>query len=1245
MKTINVILIEENIKNASLINKHLASIKEVSFQVHHFTEMNKAEEYIRHNSPSIILLSLNYSNARELEKIRLTRKIAPSLPIVVLIESNSSEFYHLVISVGADDYLLKDSLNHELTLRTLSYSIDRKNYSEKINEGERKYKELVSLLPQTVFEMNIEGSLTFVNDSSFQTFGYNREEFADNLSAFQMVEEKDRERAAQNIQKVMKGFVNTDNEYSMLKKDGSTFPALIFSNPIVRDGEILGLRGIIIDITERKRSEKAEERFKSLFENTVIGLYRTSPEGKVILANPALIRMLGFNSFDELAERNLEANGFEPKYPRIAFKERIEKEGTIKGLEAAWEKADGSIIYIRENATAIKDEKGNTIFYEGVIEDITERKRIELALQKSEENYRNFFDDDLTGDYKTTPDGKMLMCNNAFVKIVGCHSIEQVLQKNASEFYIDQTDRDEFLKKLKEKGKLELHELTLRGCDGRKIHVVENVVGKYDEKGELVEITGYLFDITDRKKSEMALIESEKKYRQLIENAAELILLTDKDGNFTFANDTALKFSGYTFQEITSFNYLDLVHEDHKKKVFVFYYRQLIRKDETTTLQFPFYTKSGEIKWLEQSVKLNMDGDEVNGFQFIARDITERKILEDTLNENLIRMRGIIEGTPHLFFYTQDSEGNNTYASPTIEKITGYSVDRWLNKKDWFVTDSEINKIAKERTRTNLRGEQTNEPILVEVKHAEGSIIFLEVYESPIFRDGKVIGLQGVAHDITERKNAEKQILLLSRAVDKSPATIIITDENGNIEYVNQKFIDLTGYSFEEVKGKKPSLLKSGYTSAEEYQELWDTVKAGNTWKGEFHNKKKNGELYWESALITPIKNDRLFLLALKEDITERKKTEALLKESEERFEQVTSSSEEWIWEVDVTGLYTYSSIAVENLLGYSPEEIVGKKRFYDLFVSEIRDEIKEEVFFLMSKNENIRNLVNPNQHKNGAAVYLETNGFPLLDSDGRLIGYRGVDKDITERRRIQKELILAKEKAEQSDKLKSEFLAQMSHEIRTPLNILLSFSTYIKEILEERNHLTEDIDQYFTTTKSAGKRIIRTIELILNMSDLKSGSFVNDPKCIDIFEDIVIPVFHQFYHAEDVKKIKFDVVQKSNSLFAFIDQYAVEQVLIHLIDNAIKFTEKGHVIISAEKNQTSNVVINIEDTGIGIGEEYMKKLYTPFTQEDHGYSRSFDGNGLGLALVKKYCELNNIEIDVQSEKGKGTLFTLTFPK
>ncbi len=1001
MEVMNILLIEENIKDASLIEKHLTSIKELSFRLEHFTQLNEAGEYLLHNSASIILLVMNHSDVNELEKVRRTRKIAPSLPIVVLLKSPDKEFGLLAISVGADDYLLKDSLNHELTLRIFRYAIERKNSLEKAIESERKYKELVNLLPQLVFEIDLNGNLTLVNDLAFKTFGYTREDFANKLNAIQMIEEKDRVRASQNIQKVMGGIVNSDNEYILLRKDGSTFPALIFSSPTVINGEVNGLRGIIIDITERKRAEKSlklsEEKFNAAFQYSPIAMTIQNSDDRFIDVNDSFLKMTEYSREEIIGFHGKELNLWATKEERERAQEHFRLNGMAKDYEFRFRKKSGKVgIGIIWTEQINLD--GKTAVLTSTL-DITDRRIAEEAVRKNQEKYRNIFDFAPVGIYQSTIDGKFLSVNEKLVQILGYDSKDDLMICNlGKDIYLKEKER-------------------------------EKTISAFNSKGNVVDL--------------------------------ELCWMK-KDGTPTWIQLTA----------------------------------QVIKDD------------SGKTQYYE-------------GF---VRDVNEQREAEAKLRENQKLLSVVIETLP-LGVWLIDQQGNITHGNTVVQKIWGgakyVGIDKYGLYKGWFVnTGKKIEPEEWGAARAVRNGESIiNEEIEIESFDHKRKVILHSAV--PIRNSRKeIIGAIVVNQEITELRLKDAQIRKLSRAVEQSPVLIVITDTSGVIEYVNPKFEEVTGYSSEEVIGRNPRFLKSGYTAKETYEELWKTISAGNEWRGEFHNVCKNGTMYWESAVISPIKN-----------------------------------------------------------------------------------------------------------------------------SAGVVTNYLAVKEDISKQKQITAELIHAKEHAEDLDNLKSEFLAQMSHEIRTPLNILLSFSTYIKEILEERDQLTDELDQYFMATRNAGKRIIRTIELILNMSDLKSGGFINHPKTTELYNDILKPVYNQFHQSVDERKIKFDLVQKSDSLFANIDQFAVEQLLIHIIDNAIKFTEKGQVLIQADRNQSGNIVIKVEDTGVGIGKKYMEKLFTPFTQEDQGYSRSFEGNGLGLALVKKYCELNNIHIDVQSEKRVGTIFTLTFPK
>ncbi len=290
--------------------------------------------------------------------------------------------------------------------------------------------------------------------------------------------------------------------------------------------------------------------------------------------------------------------------------------------------------------------------------------------------------------------------------------------------------------------------------------------------------------------------------------------------------------------------------------------------------------------------------------------------------------------------------------------------------------------------------------------------------------------------------------------------------------------------------------------------------------------------------------------------------------------------------------------------------------------------------------------------------------GRPLIDSKGNIIGIivilqQGEIKNIEftksvleifasrssveiERLNYVKEIVSAKEEAEKSNALKSDFLAQMSHEIRTPVNTILSFSSLIRESLEDK--LDEDLKDSFKIIESGGRRLIRTIDLILDVSQIQSGNLVLSPTKIDlvtIIEDLV----DEFYQPASKKNLKLLFQHSHKTLNLFADHYTLTQIFANLIHNAIKYTNNGTVKLDARKNNKKEIIVKVIDTGVGMSEKYLTELFDPFSQEETGYTRKFEGTGLGLTLVRKYCELNDAEIKVQSKKNKGTTFIVKFKK
>jgi PAS domain S-box-containing protein len=399
----------------------------------------------------------------------------------------------------------------------------------------------------------------------------------------------------------------------------------------------------------------------------------------------------------------------------------------------------------------------------------------------------------------------------------------------------------------------------------------------------------------------------------------------------------------------------------------------------------------------------------------------------------------------------------------------------------------------------------------------DGKENVIEYVGRPIKWRGKSYSI-GIDRDITERKRVENELRKLSRAVEQSPASVIITDTNGNIEYINSKVTEISGYKLEEVIGRNPRIFSSGEKSPIEYKVLWDTIISGKEWYGELHNKKKNGELYWESATISPILNEK-----------------------------------------------------------------------------------------------------------------------------GLVTNFIALKEDITERKRMLEELIVAKEKAEQSDKLKTEFLEQMSHEIRTPMNSIICFTDLLKDDYFEQ--LTQEFSDILNSISTAGRRIIRTVDLILNASEMQIGTYHPSFKNINLGEKVLNIIKTEYSTLAKQKGLHLTFNDNLPASVIYGDDYSINQIFINLIDNAVKYTDSGEVDVLIDRNKEDNIFVTVSDTGVGISEDYFPHLFEPFMQEERGYTRRYDGNGLGLSLVKKYCDLNGITIHVESHKEKGSKFMLTFTK
>jgi PAS domain S-box-containing protein len=364
------------------------------------------------------------------------------------------------------------------------------------------------------------------------------------------------------------------------------------------------------------------------------------------------------------------------------------------------------------------------------------------------------------------------------------------------------------------------------------------------------------------------------------------------------------------------------------------------------------------------------------------------------------------------------------------------------------------------------------------------------------------------------------------------------------------------------------------------------------------------------------------------------------LNRSHDRLRALIENDSDGITVLDADGQILYEGPSAEHLLGYKPVEMVG--RHAEAFISqEDVAPLSEKIRRAIENPEEVQTLRLHARRRDGTIIDVETVGRRLrdpLDPPCVIFDWR----DISERVHFEQELERVRDTALEASRLKSAFIANMSHEIRTPLNVIAGYADLVGEHLAEHND--ESQKDFVEGIQRACSRLSRTIDNILDISKIEAGAFNLAPAKLEI-DRLLEHLLTDFRVIAERKGIALTCTIDTPGAAVVFDEYCLTQALTNLLDNALKFTERGGVAYQLYRATDARLCVEIRDTGIGISQEYLSRLFQPFSQEHSGDARKFQGSGLGLALTRKYLELNGAEISVQSEKGEGTTFTIRFSR
>jgi PAS domain S-box-containing protein len=746
--------------------------------------------------------------------------------------------------------------------------------------------------------------------------------------------------------------------------------------------------------------------------------------------------------------------------------------------------------------------------------------------------------------------------------------------------------------------------------------------------------------VEESKEIEQALRLSEERYRLLSELSPEMIYLIDKNGYILYVNSAAAATLKSSATEVMGKHLTDVFSNENARSHLAAIKKVIAsgQKIQNEILEkFPI----GEI-WIEASLSpLFNDKNEITAVLGITNDITSRKSAEEAIQESYRYSRNLIEASLDPLV-TIDKFGKITDVNHATETVTGVTREILVGSdfSDYF-TDSDKARVGYNEVFN--KGFVKDYPL--SIRHINGQITDV-LYNASLYqnKDGSTAGVFAAARDITTRKAIEEKLRKLSQAVEQSPVSIVITDTNGSIEYVNPKFTEITGYSFEESIGQNPKILKSETKKSEDYAELWQTILSGKIWSGEFYNKEKNGDYYWENATISPILNEQneiSHFLAIKEDITQRKLVEQDLQESKVFLKETQNIARLGTYSLDiVSGTWTSSSI-LDEIFGIDSDY----KKSFQGWLSLIHPEWKEIIssYFInivigtQAKFDKEYEII---RNSDQAVRWVHGIGRLKLDDNGHPINMIGTIRDITEHKEAEQELLKAKEMAEESDQLKSAFLANMSHEIRTPMNGILGFA----ELLKEPNLSGEEQQEYIKIIEKSGIRMLNIINDIIDISKIESGQMKLHMNESNINSQV--DYIYTFFKPE-VEKKGMKLIMKNSlpdeEVILKTDREKLFAILTNLVKNAIKYSESGNIEFGYEK-KGKYLEFYVKDSGIGIKKERQTAIFERFVQVDISDIKARQGAGLGLTITKSYVEMLGGKIWVESEIGVGSTFYFTIP-
>lgn len=756
-------------------------------------------------------------------------------------------------------------------------------------------------------------------------------------------------------------------------------------------------------------------------------------------------------------------------------------------------------------------------------------------------------------------------------------------------------------------------------------------------------------DIRRRQQAEIMAVEGEKKYRLLVEGAAVTIFTTDLAGQFSYVSEKCQQLTGYSTQDLQGKPYTMLVAPDWIPHLNEIYQKQFLERIPETTVEFEIIDRQGQRKWVDQQAVLLLKDGEPFGLQCLVKDISDKKEAESKLQESQRVTQSLLDHTREGFIMIDRAYRIllvNRQARVGLETLAGRSLQNGMSIFDLMLEKDK--PVALANFEKVFAGEQVEVESAYDLPTGQQ---WIRISHSPVRNEtGEITGAAIVIHDITASRS---QALQLRDADQKIRAMLSSTkdgfymiDHDYRVLMINEAGRQLVHRATgQEISEGMKIIEFLGPTRIRSYRDLIENAKAGRRQEIENKVEMADGE-YWFHNTYFPVRNEKgevIAVCATTQDITERKLIDKAIErvrmEKEEyqfRLQSILDNTPVMVFIKDTEGRYLLINQAFREMYEITDRDIIGKTDF-DFDTPEAARRYKEADELVVFTHENLvseEKLIRPNGEYSLLIVK-----FPLFDRQGKVYGVGCIATDISERVRQRQQLVEARQKAENAERLQEQFLANMSHEIRTPMNGIIGMA----DILAETS-LNPQQQEFLDIIRHSSANLLGLINDILDLSKIKAGKLTVEHTLFEL-RSMMHHTLAPFQLPASEKNIQL-CYEPDPQLPELVisDPLRITQVLTNLIGNALKFTDKGSItiMVKAISIQDGSCALQfvVADTGIGIAADRLPYIFDSFEQAEAGTARKYGGTGLGLSISRNLVQMLGGQLEVSSQEGLGTRFS-----